>query len=143
MAQRRLPKAVFDFVDGGAEDERVVRRNEAALTELAILPRPLNGTTERDHSVELFGERLSGPVLIGPTGLAGMLWPRGEAHRGAGGRQRGHGLHHEPRFDGLDRDARQGGGRAAVDAGLSVSRPRPHQEHSSNARMRQATGRWL
>jgi L-lactate dehydrogenase (cytochrome)/(S)-mandelate dehydrogenase len=80
MAQRRLPKAVFDFVDGGAEDEKVVRRNEAALTELAFLPRPLNGTTERDQSVELFGERLSCPVLIGPTGLAGMLWPRGEAH---------------------------------------------------------------
>ena len=80
VAQRRLPKAVFDFVDGGAEDEKVVRRNESAFTELAFLPRPLNGTTERDQSVELFGERLSGPVLIGPTGLAGMLWPRGEAH---------------------------------------------------------------
>ncbi len=80
VAQRRLPKAVFDFVDGGAEDEKVVRRNESAFTELALLPRPLNGTTERDQSIELFGERLSGPVLIGPTGLAGMLWPRGEAH---------------------------------------------------------------
>jgi L-lactate dehydrogenase (cytochrome)/(S)-mandelate dehydrogenase len=79
MAQRRLPKAVFDFVDGGAEDEKVVRRNEAALAELQFLPRPLNGTTERDQSVVLFGERLSCPVLIGPTGLAGMLWPRGEA----------------------------------------------------------------
>ncbi len=80
VAQRRLPKAVFDFVDGAAEDERVVRRNEAAFAELAFLPRPLDGTTERDQSVEVFGERLSSPVLIGPTGLAGMLWPRGEAH---------------------------------------------------------------
>jgi isopentenyl diphosphate isomerase/L-lactate dehydrogenase-like FMN-dependent dehydrogenase len=32
----------------------------------------------RDQSIELFGERLHGPVLIGPTGLTGMLWPRGE-----------------------------------------------------------------
>ena len=79
LAQRRLPRAVFDFVDGGAEDEKVLRRNEAALAELSFLPRPLNGTSERDQSVELFGERLSGPVLIGPTGLAGMLWPRAEA----------------------------------------------------------------
>src|SRR5262245_15515470 len=79
-AQRRLPRAVFDFVDGAAEDERVVRRNEAAFAELAFQPRPLDGTTERDQSVEVFGERLSSPVLIGPTGLAGMLWPRGEAH---------------------------------------------------------------
>jgi len=80
LAQRRLPKAVFDFVDGAAEDERVVRRNEAAFAELAFLPRPLDGTDVRDQSVEVFGERLSSPVLIGPTGLAGMLWPRGEAH---------------------------------------------------------------
>jgi L-lactate dehydrogenase (cytochrome)/(S)-mandelate dehydrogenase len=80
VARRRLPKAVFDFVDGAAEDERVVRRNEAAFGELTFLPRPLDGTSARDQSVELFGERLSGPVLIGPTGLAGMLWPRGEAH---------------------------------------------------------------
>jgi L-lactate dehydrogenase (cytochrome) len=79
VAQRHLPRAVFDFVDGGAEDEKVVRRNEAALSEIAFLPRPLDGTTERDQSVELFGERLSSPVLIGPTGLAGLLWPRGEA----------------------------------------------------------------
>ena len=71
---------MFDFVDGAAEDERVVRRNESSFGELAFLPQPLTGTSARDQSVELFGERLSGPVLIGPTGLAGMLWPRGEAH---------------------------------------------------------------
>lgn len=78
-AQKKLPRLVFDFVDGAAEDERVVRRNEAAFAETRLLPLPLNGTTTRDQSVELFGARLSSPVLIGPTGLAGMLWPRGEA----------------------------------------------------------------
>jgi L-lactate dehydrogenase (cytochrome)/(S)-mandelate dehydrogenase len=89
VAQRRLPRAVFDFVDGGAEDEKVVRRNEAALAEISFLPRPLNGTLERDQSVELFGERLSVPVLIGPTGLAGMLWPRGEAESAQAAKQAG------------------------------------------------------
>lgn len=78
LARRQLPRIVFDFVDGGAEDELAVRRNEAAFAARVFLPRPLSGTTTRDQSVELFGERLSGPVLIGPTGLAGMLWPRGE-----------------------------------------------------------------
>jgi L-lactate dehydrogenase (cytochrome)/(S)-mandelate dehydrogenase len=79
LAQRKLPRVVFDFVDGGADDELALRRNEAAFGETLLLPRPLNGTSTRDLSVELFGERLRTPVVIGPTGLAGMLWPRGEA----------------------------------------------------------------
>ena len=47
IARRNLPKAVFDFVDGAAEDERVVRRNESAFGELAFLPQPLTGTSAR------------------------------------------------------------------------------------------------
>lgn len=79
LARRALPRVVFDFVDGAAEDEWALRRNEAGFAELRLLPRPLNGTTVRDQSIELFGHRLQTPVLIGPTGMAGMLWPRGEA----------------------------------------------------------------
>ncbi len=78
LARRRLPRAVFDFVDGGAEDEIVVGRNESAFDELSLLPQPMRGTSRRDQSVELFGKKLNGPVLIGPTGMTGMLWPRGE-----------------------------------------------------------------
>jgi isopentenyl diphosphate isomerase/L-lactate dehydrogenase-like FMN-dependent dehydrogenase len=78
LARRRLPRLVFDFIDGGAEDERALRRNEEALGQTRLLPRPLHGTEQRDQSIELFGQRLSIPVLIGPTGLAGMVWPRGE-----------------------------------------------------------------
>jgi isopentenyl diphosphate isomerase/L-lactate dehydrogenase-like FMN-dependent dehydrogenase len=70
---------VFDFCDGGAEDEITRDRNESAFAELEFLPQPLHGTTARDASVELFGERLALPLIIGPTGLSGMLWPRGEA----------------------------------------------------------------
>jgi L-lactate dehydrogenase (cytochrome)/(S)-mandelate dehydrogenase len=80
LARRRLPRLVFDFIDGGAEDERALRRNEEALGQTRLLPRPLNGTEQRDQSIELFGQRLSMPVLIGPTGLAGMVWPRGEVN---------------------------------------------------------------
>jgi L-lactate dehydrogenase (cytochrome)/(S)-mandelate dehydrogenase len=78
LARRRLPRVVFDFVDGAAEDEIVLRRNEQAFDELSLLPRPLNGAGTRDQSAELFGRKLASPFLIGPTGLAGMLWPRGE-----------------------------------------------------------------
>jgi len=78
LARKRLPRAVFDFVDGAAEDEWTLRRNESAFRELALLPRPLRGSSKRDQSVTLFGKHLAAPVLIGPTGLTGMLYPRGE-----------------------------------------------------------------
>jgi L-lactate dehydrogenase (cytochrome)/(S)-mandelate dehydrogenase len=78
LARARLPKPVFDFADGGAEDEYTLRRNEAAFDDFALLPRPLSGAAERDLSISLFGQRLSMPVIIGPTGLAGLFWPDGE-----------------------------------------------------------------
>ena len=77
-ARARLPKAIFDFADGGAEDEVTLRRNEDAFRRWSFLPRPLQGAAARDQSVTLFGKTLSSPVLIGPTGLAGLFWPRGE-----------------------------------------------------------------
>ncbi|MBA3519685.1 MAG: alpha-hydroxy-acid oxidizing protein [Rhizobiales bacterium] len=77
-ARAVLPRAVFDFADGGAEDERTLRANEAAFAAVALLPRPLNGAGTRDLSIELFGARLSMPLAIGPTGLSGLFWPDGE-----------------------------------------------------------------
>lgn len=78
LARKVLPQPVFDFADGGAETESTLRRNEHAFGALALLPRPLQGAAERDLSVQLFGQRLALPVLIGPTGLAGLFWPDGE-----------------------------------------------------------------
>ncbi len=78
LARKRLPRAVFDFVDGAAEEEWTLQRNESAFRDILLLPRPLQGSTVRDQSVDLFGVRLPGPVLIGPTGLTGLLYPRGE-----------------------------------------------------------------
>ncbi|MGB8314933.1 MAG: alpha-hydroxy acid oxidase [Aestuariivirga sp.] len=77
-AKRMLPRPVYDFVDGGAEDEWTLRRNETGFHDIGLLPRPLNGSAERDLSITLFGHLLSMPVIIGPTGLAGLMWPKGE-----------------------------------------------------------------
>lgn len=77
-AERTLPRAIFDFADGGAEDERTLQRNEMAFAEHEFLPRPLNGSPDRDQSVMLFGHRLSMPVMIGPTGLSGLFYHDGE-----------------------------------------------------------------
>lgn len=86
-ARRTLPRPVFDFADGGAEDERTLRRNELAFNGVALLPRPLNGAPTRDLSIELFGAKLAIPLGIAPTGLAGLFWPDGEcaAARAAAG----------------------------------------------------------
>ncbi len=78
LARRRLPRPIFDFSDGGAEDERTLRRNESAFEDIQLLPRPLEGAASRDLSLELFGQRLALPVIIAPTGLSGLFWPDGE-----------------------------------------------------------------
>lgn len=78
-AKRCLPKPVFDFTAGGAEDEGTLRRNESDFGNYTLLPRPLDGPGKPDLSIELLGQRLSMPLMIGPTGLAGLMWPGGEA----------------------------------------------------------------
>jgi len=77
-ARRRLPRAVFDFVDGGANDETTLRANRAAFRRLTFRPRVLVDVSSRDQSTTVLGERLSTPLILGPTGLAGLTWPRGE-----------------------------------------------------------------
>ena len=78
LAQAALPRPVFDFADGGAEHESTLRRNEAAFDDVELLPHPLTGAATRDLSITLFGSRLKLPVIVGPTGLAGLFWPDGE-----------------------------------------------------------------
>lgn len=77
-ARHRLPQPLFDFIDGGAEDEKTLRQNEYAFDDWDLQPRPLNGAGTRDLSTELLGHSLRSPILIGPTGLAGLFWPQGE-----------------------------------------------------------------
>jgi len=78
LARRRLPRPIFDFGDGGAENEETLRRSEEAFGSLKLLPKPLEGAGERDLSVTLFGRELDLPFFVGPTGLSGLFWPEGE-----------------------------------------------------------------
>lgn len=77
-SRRRLPRAVFDFIDGGAEDEQALRANREALARVRIAPRMLAGVEHVDLSTELYGQTLPLPIVLGPTGLCGMARPRGE-----------------------------------------------------------------
>src|SRR5262245_36134713 len=78
LARRRLPRVVFDYLDGGAEDETTLDWNRAAFRRWALVPRVLPGTGSVDLSVELFGDRLALPLIVGPTGLNGLFWPRAD-----------------------------------------------------------------
>ena len=73
LAQRRLPKIAFDFIDGGADDELGMVRNREAFSTYQLLPRYLVDVTKRDQTVELFGRQYSSPIGISPTGMAGLF----------------------------------------------------------------------
>jgi L-lactate dehydrogenase (cytochrome) len=77
-ARRRLPNAVFDFVDGGAHDERSLRANREDFDRLSLVPRVLTDVSRRATATTLLGEPISMPLLIAPTGLAGLLARKGE-----------------------------------------------------------------
>jgi len=78
-AQRRLPRAIFDFVDGGAQDEDSLRANREQFRRVALSPRVLRDVSKRDQSTTLLGETLGSPLIMAPTGMAGLLWRGGEA----------------------------------------------------------------
>ncbi|HEV7372994.1 alpha-hydroxy acid oxidase [Arenibaculum sp.] len=79
-ARSRLPRAVFDFVDGGADDEEALRANRRQFEAYALSTRVAVGAAARDQSRRLFGRTFASPFGIGPTGLAGLVWPGAELH---------------------------------------------------------------
>jgi len=68
LARRRLPRAIFDFFDGGAEDEATLRDNRAAFERVRLLPRVLVRVSQVDTRVSLFGSEARLPLAIAPTG---------------------------------------------------------------------------
>jgi (S)-mandelate dehydrogenase len=75
LAHRKLPRIAFDFIEGGADDEKCMRRNREGFDEHQLVPRYLRDISRRDQSVELFGHRYASPIGISPTGLAGLWRP--------------------------------------------------------------------
>ena len=71
LARARLPRSVFDFFDGGAEDETTLRGNRAAFERVRLLPRVLVDVHAVDTGAELFGIRANLPMAIAPTGAIG------------------------------------------------------------------------
>lgn len=78
LARRRLPRFLFDYIDGGSYAESTLRRNVSDLEEIALRQRVLRDVSGLDLSTELFGERWALPVALAPVGLSGMYARRGE-----------------------------------------------------------------
>lgn len=77
-ARKILPKGIFEFVDRGCEDEVALRNNRAAFERIKLSPRPLIDVSKRQQAIELFGETRKMPIIIAPTGVAGLMWYQGE-----------------------------------------------------------------
>jgi len=75
LAERRLPRAIFDFFDGGAEDEVTLRDNRAAFERVRIVPRVLADVRAPDLACEILGGPSKMPFVIAPTGAIGIAWP--------------------------------------------------------------------
>ena len=78
LARRRLPRFLFDYVDGGSYAETTLRRNVADLASVALRQRVLREVGGLDLSTTLFGQSLQLPVALAPIGLAGLTARRGE-----------------------------------------------------------------
>jgi L-lactate dehydrogenase (cytochrome) len=78
IARRRLPRGVFDYIDGGAEDERTMAANAAAFAAVTFRPRVLRDVGEVDTSTTLLGRPLPLPLVLAPTGFTRIADPDGE-----------------------------------------------------------------
>jgi L-lactate dehydrogenase (cytochrome) len=78
LARRRIPKAIFDYADGGSYDERTLRRNASDLDELTFRQRVMVDVSEVALATTLLGSAVSMPLAIAPTGLAGFFHADGE-----------------------------------------------------------------
>jgi (S)-mandelate dehydrogenase len=78
LARKRLPRAVFDFFDGGAEDEGTLRENRAAFERVRLVPKVLVDVSRVDTRTNILGNESSLPIAVAPTGAVGFGWRDGD-----------------------------------------------------------------
>jgi len=78
LAQRRLPGPIFNYIDGGADDETTLRKNSRAFDSCDLLPSVLTGVADIDMSVTVMGQKLDMPVYCSPTALQRLFHHDGE-----------------------------------------------------------------
>jgi len=89
LARKKLPRQLFDYVDGGAYAENTMRANEEALHAIHLRQRVLRDVSNIDLGADVLGEHLSLPLILGPVGLLGMFARRGEVQAARAAEQEG------------------------------------------------------
>jgi L-lactate dehydrogenase (cytochrome) len=80
LAQRRLPRVVFEYIDGAAERELSLKRNVQAFEDVILRPRTAVAPPEANLRTMVLGTRLSMPIILAPVGSARLFYPRAEEH---------------------------------------------------------------
>lgn len=83
LSRRRLPRMVFDYIDGGAETEQTMRENESAFDQVLLRPRSAVATYSCNLETAVLGQTISMPVICAPVGSSRLFWPRGEERAAA------------------------------------------------------------
>lgn len=78
MARRRIARIVFDYIDGGVEDENGLARNREAFSRWRLVPHYLQDISARQQTATLFGRQYASPFGIAPTGLAAFARPKAD-----------------------------------------------------------------
>ena len=78
ISKRKLPKMVWDFIDGGADGELAIAANRRSLNEIKLRPKFLTDVSNRDISAKIFGEKADLPFILSPSGMATIAHPQGE-----------------------------------------------------------------
>lgn len=78
LARRRLPGPIFNYIDGGADDEITLRQNTSAFDRVDLVPNVLRGVADVDLSVTVMGQKLALPFYLSPTALQRLFHPEGE-----------------------------------------------------------------
>jgi L-lactate dehydrogenase (cytochrome) len=73
MARRQLPRPIFDYIDGGADDEITLRRNASAFSSYQLIPDVLNDVSSIRTGTRIFGQPVKWPLMLAPTGLTRMF----------------------------------------------------------------------
>ncbi|MBJ86782.1 MAG: alpha-hydroxy-acid oxidizing enzyme [Acidimicrobiaceae bacterium] len=78
ISKRKLPKMVWDFIDGGADGELAIAANRRSLNEIKLRPKFLTDVSNRDISAKIFGKKADLPFILSPSGMATIAHPQGE-----------------------------------------------------------------
>ena len=78
LAQKAMPKDVFEYLDSGSNEEQTLRENESSFHKLMIIPRVLKSISLPDMSLQIFGKTLQLPFGFAPTAMQMISHPQGE-----------------------------------------------------------------